>query len=337
MNTKSIFRILFVVIFATAAFFAVINPVSAQAPDPEAEPNAWTASVCSGEAAIVVQGRDEAGDGVTVAFNDPSGCDETVASLGWFVVEPWDESVNMNPDAGCLAASWEEVGVFSQATGWQNGSAWRVRESDFDHPLVVACSEVSSSDELGLNPNERQVELARQDWVVARAIELLGSHDMTPAQYCEQYDEPLADYLCGLSAFTSAENVAEEEVVAPEEPAVEETAVVEPTEEPVAEEPEVVVTPDPRIDALIEQVSGLTTIVNGIVSEQRQQQLEEDAAWDPGPFFFKNWGWFLIPLILGILLWIFGGLIPVVRGFAPIVGVVLTIGSIIVYILVWLL
>lgn len=202
MNTVRLAKYfqIFVILALVAMIFGEVSPVAAQEGNP---PDAWTDPVCNGEAAIVFQSRQETGDGVTVSPYDTEEC-EIDSNLGWYVVESWKPG-EMNPDAGCLAETWSSVGVMARETGWENGSAWRVNVAKFaKHPMVVSCSEVSGPDDLGLNPNENQVQLSRQEWVVSRALELLQDAGMTPAQYCSDFDEPLAGYLCALPAFANA-------------------------------------------------------------------------------------------------------------------------------------
>lgn len=170
-------------------------------------PNAWTENVCAGGAAIVYQGPDEQGDGVTISTNtdqpdeNRDGCDQSTA-LAWLVVEPWGNG-QFNADAACVVGTWQEVGVFANRMSWLNGSAWRVERAHMDnHPMVVSCSSVYNPDDMGLNPNERQIEPERQQWVMDRAQELAEGN---LSSYCSEYgSEPLARLVCG--AYTPAQN-----------------------------------------------------------------------------------------------------------------------------------
>lgn len=175
---------------------------------PSGDPSVWTEAVCEGAAAAVYQGEEEKGDGVTLSPLNPLGC-ETDST--WFVVEPWGEVEN--PDTGCLAYSWDEVGEFAERMNWLNGSAWK-RYVDVDeeflteHPLVVDCSDVISPDSLGLNPYEDQVRPSRLPWVYARADELLNEAGLTWEEFCtseewtQNSDYHLIPLLCAQKGFT---------------------------------------------------------------------------------------------------------------------------------------
>lgn len=167
----------------------------------EGAPDVFTELACRGDAALVYQSPDETGDGVTLSPYDPWGCEQVVPL---FVVEPWYGGTT-NADAGCYVDSFEKqeptvdgnsLEEFASRTGWENGSAWVVAPAFADHPMVVLCSEVSTPDELGLNPNEHQILPEREDWVDNRALELLAAANMTLEQYCSSYSELLVRLVC---------------------------------------------------------------------------------------------------------------------------------------------
>lgn len=194
MNAKK----LVMIVIATIVGLSFLGTNSVEAQENE-EPRAWTSAVCNGEAAIVYQSRNETGDGVTVSPYDQDECAQD-ENLSWFVVEPWSGGNSplgeqINPDAGCLATSWSMVGIMARTTSWENGSAWRVMRATYEnHPMVVTCDQVRSSDTLGLNPQEDQISPERSAWVQNRAMQLAGG-DLS--NYCSQYStDKLARLVC---------------------------------------------------------------------------------------------------------------------------------------------
>jgi len=212
------FRKYLVVILAIIGltFLGTSSVVNAQE---EGQPNVWNSQSCGGESALVFQERSETGDGVTVAVTDPWGCPEPLTDTQVLrMIEPWDGNGDRaagfdqyNADAACYVNTYSEAGTFANRTGLGNLSLWvSDRASTESTPLWVHCSQVTSSQTLGVNPTENQVDPNRRQWVMNRAEQLLSAAGSSLQSYCASSTDRLAPWLC--DGVSSAQPAADPEI-----------------------------------------------------------------------------------------------------------------------------
>jgi hypothetical protein len=186
-------------------------------------PRAWTELVCRGDSALVYQGTDEMGDGVTVSLENEWGCSQ---NSPLFLVEPW--GAYTNADSGCFVYAtdvatttaventWAKAREFADENSLHNGSFWVVPATMQAHPMVVACEDVTSADTMGLNPHEDQVSPERAAWVINRATELAAEAGYpTLEAYCvTRPGEKLTRLLCP-DVFVEAPQTAPPALITP--------------------------------------------------------------------------------------------------------------------------
>ncbi len=157
-------------------------------PDPApGTPGVFTERVCTGQDALVYQGTNESGAGVTTSTKDNWQCLENATVL---VIGPWGGSTNpANAHSACQANGRAEVDAMADRTGWVNGSVWKLDEGNvaLGHPLVVQCESVNGLATAGLNPHQSYITPEHLAWAFQRAEQLLTSEQRT--SYCVTYAE----------------------------------------------------------------------------------------------------------------------------------------------------